>query len=80
MSLDAKVERQAAVDLFNHVWTLLDRVERTRDEDDEMLHAASTSTKTWRRWSNERGYSIGCHRVWRTRSSPVPRTAPAGRS
>jgi DNA-binding transcriptional MerR regulator len=45
--LDAAVERQLAVDLFNHVWTLLERERRTADEDDELLHAAHASRFHW---------------------------------
>ena len=40
-------ERKVAVDLFNHVWTLLDKKKRTREEDDEMLHAAHASRHHW---------------------------------
>jgi hypothetical protein len=39
--------RQLGVDLFNHTWTLLDRAERTPDEDDEMLGAAHASRYHW---------------------------------
>jgi hypothetical protein len=39
--------RQLAVDLFNHVWTLLRKPVRTPDEDDEMLHAAHASRYHW---------------------------------
>ena len=39
--------RQLGVDLFNHVWTLLDSPERTREQDDEMLHAAHASRHHW---------------------------------
>ena len=45
--LDQAAERQLAVDLFNHVWTLLEKSERTADEDDEMLHAAHASRFHW---------------------------------
>lgn len=40
--------RQLGVDLFNHAWTLLERESRTRDEDDEMVHAAHASAYHWR--------------------------------
>jgi hypothetical protein len=40
--LDAATERKVAVDLFNHTWTLLDKADRTREEDDEM-HGMSRS-------------------------------------
>ena len=48
-NLDAALERQVAVDLFNHVWTLLDKERRTAAEDDEMLHAAHASRHHWGR-------------------------------
>jgi hypothetical protein len=40
--------RRVGVDLFNHVWTLLDKPERTREEDDEMVHASHASAYHWR--------------------------------
>ena len=39
--------RQLGVDLFNHVWTLLDAPERTREQDDDLLHAAHASRHHW---------------------------------
>jgi hypothetical protein len=39
--------RKLAVDLFNHVWTLLDKPDRTVEEDDEMVHAAHASRLHW---------------------------------
>ena len=39
--------RQLGVDLFNHVWTLLEQPERTAAEDDAMLHAAHASRHHW---------------------------------
>jgi hypothetical protein len=39
--------RQLAVDLFNHVWTLLEKPERTPEDDDEMIHAAHASRHHW---------------------------------
>jgi hypothetical protein len=46
-ALEPAVERRLAADLFNHVWTLLGKAERTADEDDEMLHAAHASRFHW---------------------------------
>lgn len=40
-------QRQLAVDLFNEAWTLLDRPDRTSDEDDRMVHAAHASAFHW---------------------------------
>jgi len=42
-------ERQLAVDLFNHVWTLLEKPGRTIVEEDEMIHAAHASRFHWSR-------------------------------
>lgn len=39
--------RQQAVDLFNHVWTLLGTSGRTPEQDDEMIHAAHASRYHW---------------------------------
>ena len=46
-AIDDTARRQLAVDLFNHVWTLLEKPARTRAEDDEMLHAAHASRFHW---------------------------------
>ena len=40
-------EKQLAKDLFNHVWTLLEKERRTTAEDDEMIHAAHASRYHW---------------------------------
>lgn len=45
--LDPATERRLAADLFNHVWTLLEMADRTRAQDDEMLHAAHASRHHW---------------------------------
>jgi hypothetical protein len=39
--------RQLGVDLFNHVWTLLELPERTATQDDELVHAAHASRHHW---------------------------------
>jgi hypothetical protein len=39
--------RQVAVDLFNHVWTLIETPDRTTAQDDDMLHAAHASRYHW---------------------------------
>lgn len=44
---DAATHRQLAVDLFNHVWTLLEAPDRTPMQDDEMIHAAHASRYHW---------------------------------
>jgi hypothetical protein len=39
--------KKAAVDLFNRVWDLLDKEERTKSEEDTMVHAAHASRYHW---------------------------------
>ncbi len=39
--------KKFAVDSFNLVWTLLDKEDRTLQEDDEMVHAAHASRFHW---------------------------------
>jgi DNA-binding transcriptional MerR regulator len=45
--LDPEEERSVAKQLFNDVWTLLERPDRTPDDDDTMLHAAHASRYHW---------------------------------
>ena len=46
-TLDPGVEQRLAARLFNRVWELLERTDRSQDEDDEMLHAAHASRYHW---------------------------------
>jgi hypothetical protein len=46
-ALTNEQERQLAVDLFNHVWTLLDAPERSPEQDDAMINAAHASSHHW---------------------------------
>jgi DNA-binding transcriptional MerR regulator len=45
--LDPATRRKLAADLFNHTWTLLEKPDRTSNEDDEMIHAAHASRFHW---------------------------------
>jgi hypothetical protein len=47
MELDDEGRRRLAAALFNHVWTLLRKEERTVADDDEMIHAAHASAYHW---------------------------------
>jgi len=42
------MHRQLGVDLFNYTWTLMDKADRTQDEDEVMIHAAHASAYHWR--------------------------------
>jgi hypothetical protein len=46
-ALDAETHRRLGIDLFNKTWTLLEKENRTRDDDDEMLHTTHASAFHW---------------------------------
>jgi hypothetical protein len=65
--VDRSDERQLAVDLFNHVWTLLRLDERTVEQEDEMIHAAHASRHFWGRVGAPENRARGewqCSRVY----------------
>ena len=39
--------KKSAVDYFNLVWTLMEKKDRTKEEDDKMIHAAHASRFHW---------------------------------
>lgn len=45
--LDPETHRSLGVELFNHVWRLLETEDRTVQQDDEMIHAAHASRWHW---------------------------------
>jgi DNA-binding transcriptional MerR regulator len=45
--VDVALRRALAVGLFNHTWTLLEKLDRTPEETDEMIHAAHASRYHW---------------------------------
>lgn len=47
VKLDPDQERQLAATIFNHVWTLLEKPERSAADDDQMLHGAHASRYHW---------------------------------
>ncbi|HSF81110.1 MAG TPA: hypothetical protein VLA49_07745 [Anaerolineales bacterium] len=47
MDDEQKIHRKFAVDLFNYTWDLLDKPQRTKQENDTMLHAAHASRYHW---------------------------------
>ncbi len=67
--LDAAAHRRLGVDLFNHVWSLIDKPDRAPAETDDMIHAAHASRHHWSKagttvnlgrgeWQIARVYSI----------------------
>jgi len=47
MEAKAKTHREFGVELFNYVWDMLDKPQRTQEEDDTMLNAAHASRYHW---------------------------------
>lgn len=67
--LDPASHRSLAVDLFNHVWRLLEKPDRTAAETDEMIHAAHASRFHWSRAEGSQPINLGrgewqCSRVY----------------
>jgi DNA-binding transcriptional MerR regulator len=65
--LDPEDERRLAAALFNATWTLLEKEQRSRDEDDAMLHTAHASAHHWRQVGTAANLARGewqCSRVY----------------
>ena len=60
-------QRALAMQLYNTTWDLIDKPERTRDEDDELLHRAHASRYHWGEVgtvaNRARGLSLRGHRA-----------------
>ncbi len=76
IGLDAAAHRQLGIDLFNHVWTLLEEPARTTAQDDEMLHAAHASRYHWGKVGDDARARGEWHARGSTRSSDVPSRPP----
>jgi DNA-binding transcriptional MerR regulator len=73
--IDEETERQLARGLFNGVWTLLETEDRTRNQDDEMLHMAHASRYHWGRVGKVENLARGewqCSRVYAVLGRPEP--------
>jgi DNA-binding transcriptional MerR regulator len=46
-ALDAEAQRRLGIDLFNRCWTLMEKTDRGREDDDEMVHCAHASAYFW---------------------------------
>ena len=67
LAIGHEEHRRLGVDLFNHVWTLLRKEERTREDVDEMVHAAHASAYHWRQVGTPANYARSewqCSRVY----------------
>ena len=65
--MQAEDERRLAASLFNRTWTLLEKEDRSRDEDDAMIHMAHASAYHWRQIGTPQNVARGewqCSRVY----------------
>ena len=74
--IDAAVHRKLAADLFNEVWTLLEKPNRSPEDDDRMIHAAHASRFHWQDIGSPREWSIGEWQISRV-YSVLKRAEPA---
>jgi DNA-binding transcriptional MerR regulator len=68
-------ERRLAAALFNGTWALLEKENRTRDEDDAMVHMAHASRHHWGRIGTPANLARGewqCSRVYAVLERPEP--------
>jgi hypothetical protein len=66
-ALDRETQRRLAVDCFNKTWTLMEKQDRTREEDDEMLHCTHASAYHWHQVGTAANRARGewqCSRVY----------------
>jgi hypothetical protein len=73
--MDPDVERKLAASLFNETWTLMEKENRTRDDDDAMLHMAHAARHHWGRIGKPENFARGewqCSRVYALLGRPEP--------
>jgi DNA-binding transcriptional MerR regulator len=46
-TIDPETHRRLGADLFNKTWTLMEKEDRTQEEEDEMIHCAHASAYHW---------------------------------
>jgi len=74
-SLDPETERRLGADLFNKTWTLMEKTDRTAEDDDEMVHCAHASAYHWQQVgtaANRARSEWQCSRVYTVLGRPEP--------
>ena len=82
-NLSPEEERQVAVDLFNHVWELLETPDRSTEQDDRMVHAAHASRFHWGNVGDADNLTAGewqCSRVYAVLGRGEPAVHHAARA
>jgi len=66
-TIDREAQRRLAADCFNATWTLIEKPDRTREDDDAMIHGAHASAYLWRDFGTAANRARGewqCSRVY----------------
>lgn len=74
--LDAQSQKALAAGLFNRVWELLEKTDRSAADEDEMVNAAHASRYLWSDIGNEQNFAIGDWQISRV-YSVLGRAEPA---
>jgi DNA-binding transcriptional MerR regulator len=74
--LDAQTQKALAASLFNRVWELLEKPDRTAEDDDEMVNAAHASRLLWSTIGDAQNFAIGDWQISRV-YSVLGRSEPA---
>jgi hypothetical protein len=73
--MEPEEHRQLGVDLYNKTWTLMQRSDRTPEDDDELLHCAHASAYHWLQVGNRANRARSewqCSRVYTVLGRPEP--------
>jgi hypothetical protein len=73
--MDRDDERRLAASLFNGTWRLMEKQDRSRDDDDAMLHMAHASAHHWRQVGRAENFGRSewqCSRVYALLHRPEP--------
>jgi DNA-binding transcriptional MerR regulator len=74
-ALDTDTHRRLGIDLFNKTWTLMEKVDRSREDDDELIHMAHASAYHWLlvgTQANRARSEWQCSRVYAILGRPAP--------
>jgi len=81
-AIDAETHRRLGIDLFNRTWTLMEKTDRSVEDDDEMIHCAHASAYHWQQVGTRANRSRSewqCSRVYAILGRPEPAIAHARR-
>lgn len=76
LAIEEKMHKKLAIDLFNATWGLIDKKDRTIEEDDEMIHSAHASRYHWGKVGNPVNFLRGEWQVSRV-NAILKRAEPA---